>query len=112
MIPTGLRHPSLSYIDNGFNFDGYAKGKANFVFPVGWSIDLEFSNKSATPHDMALTASLKTPAVAVPAPGGQSPVAIPGAATLTHGLSASDGTVVAGFAAVVLIAQRPHFDAC
>jgi alcohol dehydrogenase (cytochrome c) len=81
----------------GFNFDGYSKGQANFVVPIGWSVDVEFSNKSATPHNMALTANLKTPVTAVAPPPLSAPVAIPGPMTLSHGLSASDGTVVTGF---------------
>jgi sulfocyanin len=83
--------------EGGFNFDGYAKGKANFVVPVGWTVSLEFSNKSSTPHDVALTSSLKVPLTAVAPAGTLAPVAIPGATTLAHGLSVSSGTIVTGF---------------
>jgi sulfocyanin len=82
---------------SGFNFDGYAKGQANFVIPVGWTITLEFSNKSSTPHDVALTSSLKVPLTPVPQPGGIAPVAIPGPTTIAQGLTASAGTVATGF---------------
>jgi sulfocyanin len=83
--------------NNGFNFDGYAKGKANFIIPVGWNINLEFTNKSATPHNMVLTDSLKTPVL--PAALGQTAaVAIPGATKLSEGVPSTAGTLVAGLA--------------
>ncbi|HEY2654323.1 MAG TPA: PQQ-binding-like beta-propeller repeat protein [Solirubrobacteraceae bacterium] len=84
--------------NSGFNFDGYSKGQANFVVPAGWSIVLEFSNRSSTPHDVALTSSLKVPLVPVVPKGGNVPVAIPGPTTIARGLSAGAGTVVTGFA--------------
>jgi hypothetical protein len=34
MIPTGLRHPSLSYIDNGFNFDDFINNMFLYL-PLG-----------------------------------------------------------------------------
>ncbi|HUE27020.1 MAG TPA: PQQ-binding-like beta-propeller repeat protein [Solirubrobacteraceae bacterium] len=83
--------------NSGFNFNGYSKGKANFVVPVGWTITLEFSNKSSTPHSVAITGSLKLPLTPVIPAGGIAPVAIPGVATFAHGLTASAGTVAAGF---------------
>jgi sulfocyanin len=83
--------------DSGFNFDGYAKGKANFVVPEGWTITLEFSNKSSTPHSVEITGSLKLPLTPVIPAGGVAPVAIPGVATVAHGLTASSGTVADGF---------------
>jgi alcohol dehydrogenase (cytochrome c) len=84
--------------DGGFNFDGYDKGRANFVLPVGWSATLEFSNKSAVPHDIALTRSLSVPLTPVPPAGEPSPVAIPGPTTLASGISASSGTLAQAFA--------------
>jgi hypothetical protein len=83
--------------DGGFNFDGYDKGRANFVIPVGWSATLEFSNKSAVPHDIALTKSLKVPLTPVAPTGGFAPVAIPGPTTLAHGISATSGTLAQPF---------------
>jgi Sulfocyanin (SoxE) domain len=47
--------------DSGFKFDGYDKGQANFVVPVGWTLTLEFSSKSSIPHDIAITKSLQIP---------------------------------------------------
>jgi alcohol dehydrogenase (cytochrome c) len=79
--------------DGGFNFDGYDKGQANFVLPVGWSATLEFSNKSATPHDVALTKSLSVPLTAVAPRGGFAPIAVPGPTMLANGVSASSGTL-------------------
>jgi alcohol dehydrogenase (cytochrome c) len=83
--------------NSGFNFDGYAKGKANFIVPVGWTITLEFSNRSSVPHDVALTKSLQVPLTPVPPTGSIAPIAIPGPTTLAHGLSASSGTIAQGF---------------
>jgi sulfocyanin len=83
--------------NSGFNFDGYSNGEANFVVPAGWTIALEFSNRSATPHDVAITSSLKVPLTPVAPKGGLTPVAIPGPATIARGLSASSGTIVTGF---------------
>jgi sulfocyanin len=83
--------------NNGFNYDGLSKGKGNFVIPVGWSIDLEFSNNAATPHNMVITASNKAPVV--PSAVGQTAaVAIPGPTKVTQGVDHSAGTVVAGLA--------------
>jgi sulfocyanin len=83
--------------DGGFNFDGYDKGRANFVIPVGWSATLEFANRSAIPHDVALTRSLNVPLTPVPPEGEPAPVAIPGPTTLAHGISASSGTLAQPF---------------
>jgi sulfocyanin len=83
--------------DGGFNFDGYDKGRANFVLPVGWSATLEFSNKSAIPHDVAITKSLNVPLTPVAPTGVLAPVAIPGPTTLANGISASGGTLAQPF---------------
>jgi outer membrane protein assembly factor BamB len=83
--------------NSGFNFDGYAKGQANFVIPAGWSATLEFSNKSAVPHDVAITKSLQVPLTPVAPIAGAAPVAIPGPTTLARGLTATNGTVADGF---------------
>lgn len=40
--------------NNGFNFDGYAKGKANFVVPLGWKVSFKFSNHTSLPHSLAI----------------------------------------------------------
>jgi sulfocyanin len=83
--------------DSGFNFDGYSKGQANFVIPEGWTITLEFSNKSSTPHNVVITSSLKLPLTPVIPAGGFVPVAIPSPTTIARGLTASAGTVADGF---------------
>ncbi|MGH2390028.1 MAG: sulfocyanin-like copper-binding protein, partial [Chloroflexota bacterium] len=59
--------------NNGFNFDGYAKGKANFVVPSGWHADFIFTNNATLPHSMAVVPTLKisaktTPFAATPNP--------------------------------------------
>ncbi|MDB5078008.1 MAG: Pyrrolo-quinoline quinone [Chloroflexi bacterium] len=45
--------------NNGFNFNGYAKGKANFIVPAGWLVNFIFTNNAALPHSVGVTASLK-----------------------------------------------------
>jgi hypothetical protein len=62
--------------NDGFNFDGYADGKAGFLVPVGWRVTLDFSNRSATPHSILLADSLRPP-LAPAAPPGNSPVSTP-----------------------------------
>ena len=44
--------------NNGFNFNGYAKGKANFIVPAGWHVDFIFNNNQALPHSLAVTNTL------------------------------------------------------
>jgi PQQ-dependent dehydrogenase (methanol/ethanol family) len=44
--------------NSGFNFDGYANGKATFTVPAGWFVDFEFSNKAALPHSLGIASSL------------------------------------------------------
>lgn len=51
--------------NNGFNFDGYYGGQANFEVPVGWTVTYEFSNSSAIPHSLQVTSSLKTPLTSI-----------------------------------------------
>lgn len=43
--------------NRGFNFDGYSKGKADFVVPRNWTVQFNFSNHGAAPHSLALTNS-------------------------------------------------------
>lgn len=45
--------------NSGFNFNGYAKGQANFVVPVGWLVNFIFKNNQALPHSLAVVNSLK-----------------------------------------------------
>jgi hypothetical protein len=63
--------------NSGFNFDGYAKGEANFVVPVGWNVDFLFSNAGGFPHSAAISSNLKPP-VNLPY-FGFAPVATPNA---------------------------------
>jgi Sulfocyanin (SoxE) domain len=44
----------LTGANNGFNFDGYANGKANFVVPLDWTVQLKFSNHADIPHSLAV----------------------------------------------------------
>ncbi|HVC83018.1 MAG TPA: PQQ-binding-like beta-propeller repeat protein [Chloroflexota bacterium] len=52
--------------NNGFNFDGYAKGKANFIVPTGWIVNFIFTNHSPLAHSMAVVPTLKLNASVVP----------------------------------------------
>jgi PQQ-dependent dehydrogenase (methanol/ethanol family) len=47
--------------NNGFNFDGYYNGQANFIVPLGWIVDWVFVNHSAIPHSAALVISNSVP---------------------------------------------------
>ena len=47
--------------NNGFNFDGYYNGNANFVIPLGWTVNWIFTNAAALPHSAALTTNTKLP---------------------------------------------------
>jgi PQQ-dependent dehydrogenase (methanol/ethanol family) len=47
--------------NSGFNFDGYAKGQANFVVPAGWGVTIEFSNRQSLPHSLAIASTLTPP---------------------------------------------------
>jgi sulfocyanin len=45
--------------NNGFNFNGYSKGKANFIVPTGWIVDFIFTNNQVLRHSMGVTNSLQ-----------------------------------------------------
>ncbi|MDB5058490.1 MAG: putative pyrrolo-quinoline quinone [Chloroflexi bacterium] len=45
----------------GFNFDGYFNGSATFTVPAHWNIDIEYQNKAALPHSLAITTTHTTP---------------------------------------------------
>jgi sulfocyanin len=40
--------------NNGLNFDGYANGKATFVVPLNWHVQITFSNHADVPHSLAV----------------------------------------------------------
>jgi alcohol dehydrogenase (cytochrome c) len=59
--------------NNGFNFNGYAKGQATWTVPVGWHADFIFANTQALPHSLAVINTLTygpkvTPLAATPNP--------------------------------------------
>src|SRR5581483_499225 len=58
--------------NNGFNFNGYSKGKANFIIPAGWQVAWIFTNKAALPHSVALSSGLT--AATVITNGGLGPI--------------------------------------
>jgi sulfocyanin len=58
--------------NNGFNFNGYANGKANFIIPAGWQVEWIFTNKAALPHSAALTTGLTAATVIIN--GGLGPI--------------------------------------
>jgi hypothetical protein len=59
--------------NSGFNFDGYAKGKANFIVPVGWGVEFIFSNLGTFPHSLAIASTLSVP-IKEPLLGGFGPL--------------------------------------
>jgi alcohol dehydrogenase (cytochrome c) len=63
--------------NNGFNFDGYSKGKANFIVPAGWQVSWIFTNIAALPHSAALTTGLSLASVLQN--GGLGPIETPNA---------------------------------
>jgi len=63
--------------NNGFNFDGYSKGKANFIIPAGWQVSWIFNNIAALPHSAALTTGLSLASVVQN--GGLGPIETPNA---------------------------------
>ncbi|MEK0447472.1 MAG: hypothetical protein RLZZ399_2793 [Verrucomicrobiota bacterium] len=36
--------------NHGMNFNGFSYGKATYVIPVGWSVEVDFINPSPVPH--------------------------------------------------------------
>ena len=61
---------------SGFNFDGDAKGKMVVSVPVGYKVNVVFSNKSTIPHSAVVTAYSKRTAASGFTPafrGAQSP---------------------------------------
>lgn len=38
----------------GMNFNGFAKGRAKYVVPQGWTVKVHFENKSPVPHSLVL----------------------------------------------------------
>jgi len=64
---------ATSTANNGFNFNGYAKGQATWTVPVGWHADFIFANTQALPHSLAVINTLTygphvTPLVETPNP--------------------------------------------
>ncbi len=55
-----------SSTNNGFNFDGYAKSKANFIIPTGWVVNFIFTNHSPLGHSMGVVSTLKLSAGVTP----------------------------------------------
>jgi sulfocyanin len=60
--------------NSGFNFDGYSKGKANFIIPAGWQVEWIFTNKGALPHSAALASSITSTPPTVLTNGGLGPI--------------------------------------
>lgn len=40
--------------NSGLNFNGASKGEKTFVVPVGWNVELKFSNLGTMPHSVVL----------------------------------------------------------
>lgn len=62
-IKTASRHVTITVTagynssNRGFNFDGYSKGRADFVVPANWTVRFVFSNRGQAPHSLALAKS-------------------------------------------------------
>ncbi len=41
---------SYNAANYGMNFDGFSKGGAKCVVPLGWNVEVAFTNRSAVPH--------------------------------------------------------------
>jgi plastocyanin len=52
----------------GMNFNGYAKGKAIYTLPVGWTAEVEFINPSPVPHSVVVIDLDQTKKLQVPEP--------------------------------------------
>lgn len=52
--------------NNGFNFNGYSKGQANFIVPMGWVVNFIFTNHSPLAHSVGVVSTLKLNASVVP----------------------------------------------
>ncbi|MDB5075062.1 MAG: pyrrolo-quinoline quinone [Chloroflexi bacterium] len=63
----------------GFNFNGYSKGKANFIIPAGWQVSWIFNNKAALPHSVGLASSLTGTTLPIVPNGGLGPIETPNA---------------------------------
>jgi len=52
----------------GMNFNGYAKGNATYLVPVGWTVEVEFINPSPVPHSAIVIDKDDTKKLQVPQP--------------------------------------------
>ncbi|AFZ68322.1 sulfocyanin-like copper-binding protein [Deinococcus peraridilitoris] len=76
--------------NGGLNFNGAAKGEKTFTVPLGWRVELKYSNAGAMPHSVILVAGDKLPARLTPAfPGASSKVSSAGDAVQTVRFRAS-----------------------
>lgn len=54
-VPKTLRITLVSALtanNGGMNFNGYAKGTAAYVIPLGWKVEVTFINPSPVPHSV------------------------------------------------------------
>lgn len=61
--------------NNGFNYNGDAKGEKTLTVPLGWTVELTLNNTGRFPHDFAVIAG-----TALPANPFSAPLAFPNAA--------------------------------
>jgi alcohol dehydrogenase (cytochrome c) len=52
--------------NNGFNFNSYAKGHADFIVPAGWAVGFIFTNKQNLAHSLGITTTLRLGSNTVP----------------------------------------------
>ncbi|MFT5239726.1 MAG: hypothetical protein ACI9X0_000691 [Kiritimatiellia bacterium] len=46
--------------NHGMNFNGFSHGKALYTIPLGWTVDVDFINRSAVPHSAVVVEDYKT----------------------------------------------------
>jgi PQQ-dependent dehydrogenase (methanol/ethanol family) len=49
-------------VNTGFNYDGYANGRATFTVPAYWSVYIEYKNMAGLPHSVAVADGHMAPA--------------------------------------------------
>lgn len=53
--------------NGGLNFNGAASGERTFTVPLGWTVELKFSNAGSMPHSAVVVAGTSVPAKLTPA---------------------------------------------
>jgi hypothetical protein len=68
-------------VNYGMNFNGFAKGKARYIVPIGWTVKVTFQNKSPVPHSVVVVEKAMVKKLQMGAPyfeGASSPEPVKG----------------------------------